>query len=128
MKYKGMPKKHLTSKVLDQHVHACASAQSDQLIALGLNDTLTLVGHFMSSPREREKRDRRDSRADEREGQQRKRKMNESEETEEIITSSHYPYLLQAQQGLPNCKPISVGRPSDVRHSIPLLHPTIPTV
>ena len=25
-----MPKKHLTSKVLDQHVHACASAQSDQ--------------------------------------------------------------------------------------------------
>ena len=30
MKHKVMPKKHLTSKVLDQHVHACASAQSDQ--------------------------------------------------------------------------------------------------
>ena len=30
MKYKVMPKKHLTNKVLDQHMHACASAQSDQ--------------------------------------------------------------------------------------------------
>ena len=38
------------------------------------------MGHFVSSPREREKRDRRDSR-DEREGQGRKRAMNESEET-----------------------------------------------
>ena len=28
---------------------------------LGFNDTSTLVGHFVSSPREREKRDRRDS-------------------------------------------------------------------
>ena len=27
---------------------------------LGFNDTSTLVGHFVSSPREREKRDRRD--------------------------------------------------------------------
>ena len=32
----------------------------------------TLVGHFVSSPREREKRDRRDNRGDEREGQGRK--------------------------------------------------------
>ena len=31
------------------------------------------MGHFVSSPREREKRDRRDSRGDEREGQGRKR-------------------------------------------------------
>ena len=30
MKYKVMPKKHLTSKVLDQHMHASASVQSDQ--------------------------------------------------------------------------------------------------
>ena len=30
MKYKMKPKKHLTSKLLDQHVQACASAQSDQ--------------------------------------------------------------------------------------------------
>ena len=29
---------------------------------LGFNDTSTLEGHFVSSPREREKRDRRDSR------------------------------------------------------------------
>ena len=29
------------------------------LIELGFNNTSTLVGHFASSPREREKRDRR---------------------------------------------------------------------
>ena len=40
------------------------------------------MGHFVSSPREREKIDRRDSRRDEREGQGRKRNRNESEETE----------------------------------------------
>ena len=51
---------------------------------LGFNDTSTLVGHFVSSPREREKRDRRDSRGDVREGQGRKRNRNQSEETEEI--------------------------------------------
>ena len=34
---------------------------------LGFNDTSTLVGHFVSSPRERVKRDRRISRGDERE-------------------------------------------------------------
>ena len=37
------------------------------------------MGHFVSSPREREKRDRRDSRGDEREGQGRKRNRNGSE-------------------------------------------------
>ena len=49
---------------------------------LGFNDTATLVGHFESSPREREKRNtcRRDSRGDEREG--RKKNRNESEEIE----------------------------------------------
>ena len=36
---------------------------------LGFNDTSTLVGHFVSAPREREKRDRRARRGDEREGQ-----------------------------------------------------------
>ena len=51
---------------------------------LGFNDTSTLVGHFESSPREREKNDRRDSRGDEREGQGRKWNWNESEETEQI--------------------------------------------
>ena len=52
---------------------------------LGFNDASTLVYHFVSSPREREKRDRRDGRGDERDGQGRERKMNESEETEETI-------------------------------------------
>ena len=70
------------------------------------------MGHSVSSPREREKRD---SRRDEREGQGRKMSRNVSEETEEIKTFPLYPYLLQGQQALPNCKPISVGRPGDVR-------------
>ena len=65
------------------------------LIVLGFNDTSTLEGHFVSSPREREKRDRRESRGDEREGQGRKRNRNESEETEEIKTFPLYPYPLQ---------------------------------
>ena len=51
-------------------------------IVLGFNDTSTLVGHFMSFPREREKRARRESRWDEREGHGRWKEMNESEETE----------------------------------------------
>ena len=66
-----------------------------RLIVLGFNDTSTLVGHFVSSPREREKRDRRDSRRDEREEQGRKRNRNDREETEEIKTFPLYPYLLQ---------------------------------
>ena len=65
------------------------------LILLGFNDTWTVVGHFVSSPREMEKRDRRDSKGDEREGQGRKRNRNESEVTEEIKTFPLYPYLLQ---------------------------------
>ena len=67
----------------------------ENLIVLGFNDTSTLEGHFVSSPREREKRDRRESRGDEREGQGRKRNRNESEETEEIKTFPLYPYPLQ---------------------------------
>ena len=59
---------------------------------LGFNDTSTLVGHFASSPREKEKRD---SSGDERDGQGRKRNRNESEKTEEIKTFPLYPYLLQ---------------------------------
>ena len=51
------------------------------LIVLAFNDTSTLVGHFVSSPREKDRRDsRRDSRRDEREGQGRKRNRNEMEE------------------------------------------------
>ena len=43
-------------------------------LVLGFNDTLTLVGHFVSSPRDEEKKDRRDSRGDENDGQWRKEK------------------------------------------------------
>ena len=82
----------------------------------GFNNTSTLVGHFVLSPREREKRDTRDSRRDEREEQGRKRNRNEREETEEIKTFPLYLYLLQGQQALPNCKPISVGRSGDTRY------------
>ena len=64
------------------------------MCVLGFNDTLTLVGNFVSSPKEREKRDRRDSRRDEREEQGRKRNRNEREETEEIKTFPLYLYLL----------------------------------
>ena len=62
---------------------------------LRFNNTSTLVGHFVSSPREREKKDRRDSRRDESDEQGRKRNRNESEETEEIKIFLLYPYLLQ---------------------------------
>ena len=64
-------------------------------VVLGFNDMSTLVGHFVLSPREREKRDRRGGRRDEREGQGRKRNRNESEENREIKTFPYYPYLLQ---------------------------------
>ena len=54
--------------------HSCLYS----VIVLGFNDASTFVGHFVLSPRDREKRD---SRRDEREGQ---RNKNESEETEDI--------------------------------------------
>ena len=79
---------------------------------------------ILCCPREREKKDRRDSRGGDTEG--RKKKMNEREVTEEIKTLPLYPYLLQGQQALPNCKPISVGRPGDKRYTTPLPHPEPP--
>ena len=57
---------------------------------LGFNDTSTLEGHFVSSPREREKKDRRESRGDEREGQGRKRNRNESEEKRVLFVLRFY--------------------------------------
>ena len=53
------------------------------------------------------------------------RKMNESEETEEIKTFILYPYLLQGQQALPNCKPVSVEPTGCIRYTTPLPHPTM---
>ena len=52
--------------------HRSLTFLCDWLTELGFNDTSTLVGHFVSSPREWEKRERRDSRGDERERQGRK--------------------------------------------------------
>ena len=92
------------------------------LIVVRFNDTPTLLGHFVSSPREREKIDRIDSRRDEREGQGRKTNRNESEETKEIKAFPLDPYLLQGQQALPNCKPVSAGHPGDVRYIPPSHH------
>ena len=73
---------------------------------------------------EKGRRDRRDSRGDERKGKGRKRKMNESEETEDTKTFPLYPYLLQGQQALPDCKPVSVGCPNHARYTTPLPYPT----
>ena len=80
----------------------------------------TLVGHFVSFPREREKRD---GRGDEREEQGRKRNRNENEETEQ----KHSLSTLTCYKALPNCKPISVGRPGNTIFTTPLHHQTTPT-
>ena len=85
----------LTSDLFMARSNLCLFTFIWGLIVLGFNDTSTLVGHFVSSPREREKRDRRESRGDEREGQGRKRNRNKSEETEEIKTFPLYPYPIQ---------------------------------
>ena len=62
------------------------------LIVLGFNDTSTLVGHFVSSPREREK-NIEEIVEEMKEGQGRKRNRNESEETEEINAFPLYPWI-----------------------------------
>ena len=56
---------------------------------------LTLVGHFVSSPREETVEEMKERDRDKREGQGRKKNRNENEETEEIQTFPLYPYLLQ---------------------------------
>ena len=57
-------------------LHCLHKSIVNLLIVFGFNDTSALVGHFVSSPRERDKKDRRYSRGDEREGRegQRRRK------------------------------------------------------
>ena len=62
------------------------------------------MGHFVSSPRKREKRDRIDSRGEGREGQGRKRNRNESEETEEIKT---FPSTLTCYMDIKPCPTVS---------------------
>ena len=93
-----MALKELSFESVNRRTTGWTDRRTDErtfLVVLGFNDTSTLEGHFVSSPREREKRDRRESRGDEREGQGRKRNRNESEETEEIKTFPLYPYPLQ---------------------------------
>ena len=64
---------HTRTAVRILKLHMCMSVMNFThmhtiwLIVLGFNDTSTLVGHFVSSPREREKKGIRDSRGDERE-------------------------------------------------------------
>ena len=84
------------------------------------------MGHFVSSPREREKElEEIVEKMKERDREERG-KMKENEGTEETITFPLYPYLLQGQQPLPCCKPISVGRPGYKSYRPPLPHPTTP--
>ena len=61
---------------------------------LVFNDTSTLVGHFVLTPREREIEEIVEE-LKERDTGEISRKMNESEETEEIKTFPLYPHLLQ---------------------------------
>ena len=42
----------------DSLISNCTRVFSVMMIVLGFHDTSTFVGHFVSSPREREKRDR----------------------------------------------------------------------
>ena len=65
-----------------------------ELIVLGFNDMSILVGHFVSSLREMEKREETVNEMKKRD-RAKKRKTDESEETEEIKTFPLYPYLLQ---------------------------------
>ena len=87
--------------------------------------TSILVGHFVSSPREREKRDRRDS-SDEREGQGRKRNRNETEETEEIKIFPPLPLPATRIAALAQLEANISWTPVDVRYPTPLPHPTTP--
>ena len=69
-------------------------AEPDFCLCWGLMICQPMVGHFVSLPREREKRDRRDSRGDEREDRGKKRKMN-GEETEGMLwNSGRFPTLV----------------------------------
>ena len=96
--------------------------QADQsvLIVLVFNNMSTLMGHFVSSPREREKTDRIDSK-DEREGQGRKRNRNESEGTE-IKTFSPLPLPATRKAGLAQLED-NIGHTGDVRYPTSSPHP-----
>ena len=87
-------------------------------IVLGINDTSTLVGHFVLSTGEREKRNSRDKR----EGQGRKRNRNEREETEEIKTCPSTLTCYKDSKSCPTVSQYQLDAPSDVRYTTPLPH------
>ena len=70
------------------------------------------MGHFVLSHKEK---------TNEREGQGRNRNRNVSEKAEEIKPSSS---TLTCYKALPNCKPISVGRPGHLGYTTSSPHPT----
>ena len=78
------------------------------VIELGFNDTSTLVGHFVSSPREREKTEETEEMKD---GQGRKRNKNESEETEEIKTSPSTLTCYKDSRSCPNVSQYQLDAP-----------------
>ena len=82
------------------------------------------MGHFVSFPREREKREEIVEEIKERDRGE--RNMNESEETKEIKTFPSTLTCYKDNRPFPTVKPISVGRPGDVRYTTPLPHPTTP--
>ena len=81
----------------------CTIWSGPSLIALGFNNTSTLVGHFVSSSREREKRDRRISRGDERGTEE---KEEQEWKTEEI--KKHSPFALTCYKDSRPC--LTVGQ------------------
>ena len=86
------------------------------------NDTSTFVGHFVSSLRER-RREIEEIVEEMKERDRGERKMNESEKKKR---NNRRNKSIPPGQALPNCKPISVGRPSDVRYPTSLPNPTAP--
>ena len=89
-------------------------------ISVSLFNTSILLGQFVS-PKTREKKERSKSTGENWKTDQNEEKVNDSEEKAEIKTSP-FPYLPQAQQALPNYKPISVECPDAKK----IHHPTTP--
>ena len=87
------------------------------------------MGHFVSSLREQEKRYRRDSRGDKRGrgggggGGERERGTGMKGKVQKKYKHSPLPLPASGTTGLAQCKPISVGRPSDATYKTPSPHP-----
>ena len=75
------------------------------------------MGRFVLSSREREKREEIVVEIKERDRVERGTGMKVKKQKK--FKHPLYPYQLQGQKALPNCKPISVGCPSDLRYTTP---------